>query len=150
MAQLPAEQEARCLPRRWNRAPASEGLEHIDARALLGLLPAGKLGDAAVAMLGERFLAAETACEAPEITQSEEAFFCFSEEAARQQRRHGLRFVQLVFETLPLFPAARDRLAIRNRQEVFCAIDLVLPIMERAALALRLEGVRQHSIEVCP
>ena len=63
--------------------------------------------------------------------------------------RHGFRLVQTVWETLPHMVAYRNRHARRYRELVLAETDLFLPATERAAAALRLEGVEEERIHVC-
>ena len=80
---------------------------------------------------------------------AEELSYWFAAEAARRKRRHGFRLVQTVWETLPHMDAYRNRHARRYRELVLAETDLFLPATERAAQALRLEGVEEARIHVC-
>ena len=101
-------------------------------------------------MLGDRYLGAADSFASADIVHAEELSYWFSAEAARRKRDNGFRLVQTVWETLPLMDAYRNRHARRYRQLVLAATDLFLPATERAADALRLEGVEESRIRVCP
>ena len=101
-------------------------------------------------VLGDRYLSAEEAFAEADIVHAAELSFWFAADAARRRRRHGFRLVQTVWETLPLLIAYRNRHARRFREQVLAETDLFLPATERAALALRLEGVRAERIMVLP
>jgi glycosyltransferase involved in cell wall biosynthesis len=58
--------------------------------------------------------------------------------------------VATVWETLPLLDAFRNRHARSFRRHTLPAVDLFLPVTERARQALLLEGVEPERIEVCP
>jgi glycosyltransferase involved in cell wall biosynthesis len=114
-------------------------------------LPRGPVGDVAAGLVGERYLAdAEPAYAAADIVHAEELSFWFSADAARRKNRHGYRLVQTVWETLPFLRSFRNRHARRYREEVLAATDLFLPATERARAALRLEGVPDERIVLCP
>ena len=101
-------------------------------------------------MLGDRYLGAADSFASADIVHAEELSYWFSAEAARRKRDNGFRLVQTVWETLPLMDAYRNRHARRYRPLVLAATDLFLPATERAADALRLEGVEESRIRVCP
>ena len=67
-----------------------------------------------------------------------------------QRGAHGFRLAQTVWETLPLMGAYRNRHARRYRELVLAETDLFLPATERAAATLRLEGVPDARIRLCP
>ncbi len=100
-------------------------------------------------LLGDRYLGAEESFERSDIVHAEELSYWFAAEAARRKRRHGFRLVQTVWETLPHMDAYRNRHARRYRELVLAETDLFLPATERAAQALRLEGVEDERIHVC-
>lgn len=147
--ELPPRFEVRCLLTASNRFPASSPLRYERVHALRDYLPGGPLGEVAAGVVGDRYLAAAEAFEWADIVHAEELSFWFSADAARRRRRHHFRLVQTVWETLPLLSAFRNRHARRNRAAVLAETDLFLPTTERAALALRLEGVDGNRIAVC-
>ncbi len=148
--ELPTRFDVALLLTRSNRFAAPEGLRRERVRALRDILPSGVIGDAGVVMLGDRYLGAADSFASADIVHAEELSYWFSAEAARRKRDNGFRLVQTVWETLPLMDAYRNRHARRYRQLVLAATDLFLPATERAADALRLEGVEESRIRVCP
>lgn len=148
--ELPPRYEVRCLLTRSNRFAAPGDLEYVRVRSLRDFLPGGPIGEVAAGLLGDRYVGAEGAFDWADIVHAEELSFWFSAEAARRRRRHRFRLVQTVWETLPMLGTFRNRHARRNRQLVLSATDLFLPVTDRAAVALRLEGVAEERIRVCP
>lgn len=147
---LPARFEVSYLLTRSNGFDAPKGLRSVPARALRDYLPRGPLGEFGAGVLGDRYLSAEQAFAEADIVHAEELSFWFAAEAARRRRRHEFKLVQTVWETLPFLATYRNRHAKRNRELVLSETDLFLPATERAALALRLEGVPDERIRVCP
>ncbi len=133
-----------------NRFAMPQGLERVPVRALRDLLPPGLPGDAGALLLGDRYLSADARFESFDIVHAEELSYWFAAEAARRKRRHGFRLVQTVWETLPMLSAYRNRHARRYRELVLAETDLFLPATQRAARALRLEGVPESRIQLCP
>jgi glycosyltransferase involved in cell wall biosynthesis len=148
--ELPERYEVSYLLTGSNRFATPEGLRPVRARALRDLLPRGPIGELSAGVLGDRYLSAEEAFSGADIVHAAELSFWFAAEAARRRRRHGFRLVQTVWETLPMLAAYRNRHARRFRELVLSETDLFLPATERAALALRLEGVPTERITVCP
>ncbi len=148
--ELPERFEVSFLLTASNRFTAPQGLRPVRVRALRDLLPGGTLGDAGAVALGDRYLAAGESFASADIVHAEELSYWFAAEAAKRKRRHGFRLVQTVWETLPHMAAYRSRHARRYRELVLAETDLFLPATERAAQALRLEGVEDGRIEVCP
>jgi glycosyltransferase involved in cell wall biosynthesis len=147
---LPGRFEVRCLLTASNRFDAPVELTYAQVGSLRDRLPRGFLGDAAIAVLGDRYIRAEDAFAWADIVHAEELSFWFAAEAAKRRQRHGFRLVQTVWETLPMLGAFRNRQARHNRALVLAETDLFLPTTERAALALALEGVPNDRIVVCP
>jgi glycosyltransferase involved in cell wall biosynthesis len=135
---------------RSNRFTPPTGLHPVPARALRDLLPPGVLGEVGASVLGDRYIRVEQAFSIADLVHAEELSFWFSAEAAKRRRRHGFKLVQTVWETLPFLNAYRNRQARRHRELVLAETDLFLPATERAADALRLEGVAQERMLVCP
>lgn len=148
--ELPDHFEIRYLRTRSNRFETPGELEAVDVRALRDFWPKGALGDAAEAMLGDRYLSAEEAFAWADIVHAAELGFWFAADAARRRRRGNFKLLQTVWETLPLMATFRNHASARNRERVLAATDLFLPTTERAALALQLEGVPESKIKVCP
>lgn len=148
--ELPERFEVSYLLTRSNGFATPDGLRAVPARALRDLLPSGPLGEVAAGVLGDRYVHAEEAFAHADIVHAEELSFWFAAEAAKRRRRHGFKLVQTVWETLPFLRAFRNRHAREYRELVLAETDLFLPATERAAHALRLEGVPEQRIQVCP
>lgn len=149
--ELPGRFETSYLLTRSNRFTASsEGLRAVPARALRDLLPRGPVGEAGAGVLGDRYIGVELAFAAADVVHAEELSYWFAAEAARRKQRHRFKLVQTVWETLPLLNAYRNRQARRHRALVLAETDLFLPATRRAADALRLEGVAEERMLVCP
>jgi glycosyltransferase involved in cell wall biosynthesis len=148
--ELPARFQVSYLLTKGNSYAPPEGLRPVRVRSLRDLLPKGRLGEIGAIGLGDRYLSAEQAFAEADIVHAEELSYWFSAEAARRKPRHGYRLVQTVWETLPHLLTYRNRNARRYRELVLAETDLFLPATERAATALRLEGVEQERILVCP
>jgi glycosyltransferase involved in cell wall biosynthesis len=142
--------EVRCLITRSNRFVAPEGLACVDVRSLRDYLPRGPIGDLATLAVGDRYLSADEAFAWADIVHAEELGYWFSADAARRHRSGRFRLVQTVWETLPMLAAYRTGPARRHRAAVLADTDLFLAATERAALALRLEGVPESRVVVCP
>jgi glycosyltransferase involved in cell wall biosynthesis len=147
--ELPERFEVAFLLTGSNRFDTPPGLRAERVRALRDLLPGGALGDAGALLLGDRYLSAEEHFASVDVVHAEELSYWFAAEAAKRKRAHGFRLVQTVWETLPLMAAYRNRHARRYRELVLAETDLFLAATERAAAALRLEGVESARIEVC-
>ena len=148
--ELPERFEVSYLLTRSNRYTPPQRLRAVPARALRDLLPAGPLGEVGARVLGDRYLSAEQAFAAADVVHAEELSFWFAAEAAKRRRRYGFKLAQTVWETLPLLTAYRNRHARKYRDLVLAETDLFLPVTERAALALQLEGVSPERVTVCP
>jgi glycosyltransferase involved in cell wall biosynthesis len=148
--ELPERYDVSYLLTGSNRFATPDRLRPVRARALRDLLPRGPIGELSAGVLGDRYLSAEEAFSEADIVHAAELSFWFAAEAARRRHRHDFRLVQTVWETLPMLAAYRNRHARRFREAVLSETDLFLPATERAALALRLEGVPPERITVCP
>jgi glycosyltransferase involved in cell wall biosynthesis len=148
--ELPERFEVSFLLTGSNRFELPDGLRAVRVRALRDLLPGGAVGDLGAAALGDRYLSAQESFDGADVVHAEEFSYWFAAEAARHRRRHGFRLVQTVWETLPHLVTYRSRHARRNRELVLAETDLFLPATERAARALRLEGVEEGRILICP
>jgi glycosyltransferase involved in cell wall biosynthesis len=148
--ELPDRYEVSYLCTGANRLVTPDGLRTVPVRALRDLLPRGPLGELSAMVVGNRYLSAEEAFAEVDIVHGAELSCWFAADAARRRRRHGFRLVQTVWETLPLLVAYRNRHARRFREQVLAETDLFLPVTERAALALQLEGVAPDRITLCP
>ena len=147
--ELPERFEVSFLLTGSNRYAPPRELRAVRARSLRDLLPGGMVGEIGAKALGDRYLSADDAFASADIVHAEELSYWFSAEAARRKARHGFKLVQTVWETLPMMAAYRNRHARRYRELVLAHTDLFLPSTERAALALRLEGVAVERTLVC-
>ena len=149
--ELPAEYDVRYLSTGSNSyATGDVDLQPEPVGALRDRLPKGRIGEMAAGVIGERYLAdADAAYGRADIVHAEELSFWFSADAARRKAKHGYKLVQTVWETLPFLGTYRNRHARTYREEVLAATDLFLPATERAAEALRLEGVAEEKLLVC-
>ncbi len=148
--ELPERFEVSYLLTGSNRFAAPDGLRAVRVRALRDLLPPGPLGEVGALALGDRYISARESFASADVVHAEELSYWFAAEAARHKRRHGFALVQTVWETLPLLDAYRNRHARRHREFVLAQTDLFLAATARAANALRLEGVGDERIVVCP
>lgn len=148
--ELPERYEVSYLLTRSNRFAKPDRLEAVPARSLRDLFPAGALGELSTGVIGDRYLSADEAFARADIVHAAELSFWFAADAAKRRARHRFKLVQTVWETLPMLIAYRNRHARRFREQVLAATDLYLPATERAALALKLEGVPAERIDVCP
>jgi glycosyltransferase involved in cell wall biosynthesis len=148
--ELPERFEVSYLLTRSNRYAQPAQLRPARVRSLRDLLPPGTLGEVGAGVLGDRYLSAEQAFATADIVHAEELSFWFAAEAAKRRRSHGFKLVQTVWETLPFLNTYRNRHARRYRELVLAETDLFLPATERAAAALRLEGVEQERMVICP
>ena len=148
--ELPERFEVSYLLTGSNRFDRPERLRAVPARALRDLLPRGPLGELSAGVLGDRYLSAAEAFAGADVVHAAELSFWFSADAARRRPGARFRLVQTVWETLPMLVAYRNRHARSFREQVLRETDLFLPATERAALSLRLEGVPEEKISVCP
>ena len=147
--ELPERFDVSYLLSRSNRYVPPAGLRAQRARALRDLMPPGPLGEVGAGVIGDRYMFSEDAFAGADIVHGAELSFWFAAEAAKRRRRHGFRLVQTVWETLPHMVTFRNRHARINRELVLAETDLFLPATERAAQALRLEGVEEERMLVC-
>jgi glycosyltransferase involved in cell wall biosynthesis len=114
------------------------------------LLPRGRVADMAVHLPGDGYRDLERALAGSDVVHSAELGPWLSAQPARLKARLGFRLVLTYWETIPFHHAYRTRRAGANRDETLPATDLFLPTTERAAACLRLEGVDEDRIRVCP
>ncbi|HEX4114958.1 MAG TPA: glycosyltransferase [Solirubrobacteraceae bacterium] len=148
--ELPERFDVSFLLTRSNQFASPEGLKPIEVRSLRDMLPGGVVGEVGAKVLGDRYLAGDEAFAGADIVHAEELSYWFAAEAAKRKARHGFKLVQSVWETLPMMATYRNRHARGYRELVLAQTDLFLPATERAALALRLEGVAAERMLVCP
>ncbi len=148
---LPERFEVSYLLTGSNRYEAPSGLRSVRARALRDMLPRGPLGELSAGVIGDRYLARDAVFAEADIVHAEELSFWFAADAARRRAKGGgFRLVQTIWETLPMLRTYRNRHARAYRDQVLAHTDLFLPATERAAEGLRLEGVEESRMLVCP
>lgn len=118
------------------------------SRTVRDLLPDGRVGDLLVRLPGDRYLRPEKAFAGADIVHAQELGYWYSAQAARAKARLGFRLVLTAWETLPFMDAYRNVRTRPYRREVLGAADLWLAATERAATALRVEGVEPSKIRV--
>jgi glycosyltransferase involved in cell wall biosynthesis len=143
--------DVRFLRSARNRFDAGQiGLEGEEVRTLRALLPAGRLGDAAVRLPGDRYLGLADHLEGADVVHSQELGYWYSAQAARLKERLGFRLVLTVWETLPFIGAYRNIRTRPYRKRTLEAADLFLAASQRASDALLLEGADEARIRVAP
>jgi glycosyltransferase involved in cell wall biosynthesis len=120
------------------------------ARTLRALLPAGRLGDMAVRLPGDRYLGLAKHLEGADIVHAQELGYWYSAQAARLKERLGFRLVLTVWETLPFLDAYRNVRTRPYRRLTLGAADLFLAASDRARDALLLEGADPDRIRIAP
>lgn len=125
-------------------------LRAIPTPTLRSLLPRGRLGDMAVRVPGDRYLALRRRLAGADIVHAQELGYWYSMQAARLKPELGFRLVLTVWETLPFLGAYRNVRTRPYRQVVLGAADLYLAATARARTGLLLEGVPATRIRVCP
>jgi glycosyltransferase involved in cell wall biosynthesis len=125
-------------------------LSAVPARTLRGLLPAGRLGDLATRVPGDRYLGLREHLEGADVVHAQELGYWYSMQAAKLKRRLGYKLVLTVWETIPFLDAYRNVRTRPYRRTVLEAADLFLAASERARDALLLEGAPAERIRVSP
>lgn len=118
------------------------------ARALRDLLPAGRAGDLAVRLVGDRYLQPKRTFSGADIVHAQELGYWYTAQAARLRSSLGYRLVVNTWETIPFLEAYRNIRTRPYRRQVLAAADLFLPATRRARLALLLEGAPDDRIRV--
>jgi glycosyltransferase involved in cell wall biosynthesis len=125
-------------------------LEQVPVRTVRDSMPGGTLGSVVTLGLPDRVLRAERAYAGVDIIHAEELSLWFTAQAARLKARLGYRLVVTVWETLPLLDAFRNPHGRRYRAATLAAADLFLPVSQHAYDSLRLEGVPEEKLILCP
>jgi glycosyltransferase involved in cell wall biosynthesis len=128
----------------------SLALESHRAWTIRDLLPPGALGDLAVRLPGDRYLALQGALRGADIVHAQELGYWYSMQAARLRRRMNFRLVLTVWETIPMLDAYRNVRTRAYRSLTLAQTDLFLATTERARASLLLEGAPAERIRVCP
>jgi glycosyltransferase involved in cell wall biosynthesis len=118
--------------------------------ALSDWMPPGRLRDFAAVAPVNRYRGLEGLLRGAAIVHTAELSYWFSAQAARMRERLGFRLAVTIWETIPFLGIYRHPVSRRNRAAVLAAADVFLPASDRAAQALRLEGVEEGRIRVLP
>jgi glycosyltransferase involved in cell wall biosynthesis len=129
-------------------ATDSLALRSRPAWTMRDLLPAGRLGDIAVRVPGDRYLGIRAALRGADIVHAQELGYWYSMQAARLKQRMGFRLVLTVWETIPFLDAYRNVRTRAYRALTLAHTDLFLASTERARASLLLEGVPAERIRV--
>jgi glycosyltransferase involved in cell wall biosynthesis len=129
---------------------SSLSLDSRTAWTVRDLLPPGRLGDIAVRLPGDRYLAPRRALEGADIVHAQELGYWYSMQAAKLKRRMNFRLVLTVWETIPLLDAYRNVRTRSYRSLTLAHTDLFLATSERARASLLLEGAPADRVRVCP
>jgi glycosyltransferase involved in cell wall biosynthesis len=146
------------LPERFDVTFLATGSGHFDTgtlalarrqvRTVRDVLPRGRAGDLLTRLPGDRYLRPAEAFAEADIVHAAELGYWFSMQAARAKPALGFKLVLTVWETLPMLATFRNVRTRRYREQTLAATDLFLAATERAAAALRLEGVDEGRIRV--
>lgn len=114
-------------------------------------LPLNRFGDAVVTLMNDRYLGLPRLLADADVVHAEELSFWFAAQAAGLRTKPGCswKLVQTVWESLPLLNTYRHYHGRKFRRQVLASTDLFLPVTERAAAALKLEGVDEERVVVC-
>ena len=131
----------------------TEGLalpvEHV--RTPRDVLPgSGRLTGGAAYALGERYLGLDEHLRGAAIVHAAELGTWYAAQAAGLRSARGFRLALTVWETIAWRETYRWRRERAYRRAVLAATDLYLPTTERARDGLRLEGVPEDRMRVCP
>jgi glycosyltransferase involved in cell wall biosynthesis len=119
-------------------------------RSRRDLLPAGRLGDLAALLPGDRYGGLEEALRGADVVHSAELGVWFSGQPAALKGRLGFRLVLTVWETIPFRETVRAFRGRAYRRQALAHADLYLAATERARRCLLLEGAPADRIEVSP
>jgi glycosyltransferase involved in cell wall biosynthesis len=125
-------------------------LDSEEVRTLRALLPAGRLGDVAVRLPGDRYLGLAEHLKGVDVVHSQELGYWYSAQASRLKESLGFRLVLTVWETLPFIGAYRNIRTRPYRKSTLQAADLFLAASQRACDALLLEGADPARVHVAP
>jgi glycosyltransferase involved in cell wall biosynthesis len=127
----------------------SLGLSARTAWTMRDLLPAGRLGDLAVRLPGDRYLGLKAALRGADIVHAQELGYWYSMQAAKLKQHLGFRLALTVWETIPLLDAYRNVRTRSYRALTLAQTDMFLAATERARASLLLEGAPKERIRVC-
>jgi glycosyltransferase involved in cell wall biosynthesis len=125
-------------------------LERVPVRTVRDSMPGGTLGSVVTLGLPDRVLHAERTYASADIVHAEELSLWFTAQAARLKARLGYRLVVTGWETLPLLAAFRNPHGRRYRAATLAAADMFLAVSQHAYDSLRLEGVPEEKLMLCP
>lgn len=120
------------------------------ARTVRDLLPAGRFGDLAVRVPGDRYLSLRSSLLGADIVHTQELGYWYSAQAAKLRAELGFRLVMTVWETIPFLGAYRNVRTRGYRELALANTDMFLAATERARMSLLLEGAADERISVCP
>lgn len=123
---------------------------HAVVRSRRGLLPKGRIFDLAALVPGDAYRGLEDLVRDADIVHSVEVGPWYSGQAAKLRPSSAFRLVVTIWETIPLLEAYRRRRARAYRAATLAHTDLFLPTSERGRMVMRLEGVADERIQVCP
>lgn len=126
------------------------GVRHTPVATVGSRLPSNAAGRGLTRAVGERYLGLSDRLRGADIVHAAELGYWFSMQAARLRPELGFKLALTVWETLPFVDAYRNVRTRRYRRDVLAGTDLFLPTTERAAEALRLEGVPDDRMRVSP
>jgi glycosyltransferase involved in cell wall biosynthesis len=131
--------------------PGELALRPVEIATRRDRAPRGRVGELVTGVIGDDYIGLDEKLAGFDIVQGAELSFWFAASIARAKARGGrFKLLQTVWETIPFRDAYRNRHARKFRGEVLASTDLYLAATERARAALRLEGVADDRIEVCP
>jgi glycosyltransferase involved in cell wall biosynthesis len=128
--------------------PGELKLRPVEIKTRRDRAPRGRVGEFVTGVVGDDYIGLEETLGEFDIVHAAELSFWFAASVARA--RGNFKVVQTVWETIPFLDTYRNRHARKFRAEVLARTDLFLAATERARDALRLEGVADAKIEVCP
>lgn len=134
--------------RRADQSLAGLSIPWQTVRSRRDLLPRGRVGTIATAVVGDGYRALEPVLDGAAIVHTAELGPWFAAQPARLRGSLGFRLVTTVWETIPFLDSFRTFRARANRQLVLRETDLFLPATERARRSLLLEGAAEGRILV--
>src|SRR3954464_2127890 len=131
--------------------PGELALRPVEVKTRRDRAPKGRVGELVTGLIGDDYVDLDDKLSGFDVVHAAELSFWFSASVARARTAGGsFKLVQTVWETIPFLDAYRNRHARKFRAEVLASTDLYLAATERARAALRLEGVADEKIKVCP
>ena len=148
---LPPRFDVRYLMTRENKFEvASAALKPVHARTATGFLPSKRLRHLTATFVGDRYIGVAAALRWADIVHAEELSYWFSADMARKKCHYRYKLVQSIWETIPNLDSFRTLPERLYRRTTIARTDRFLAVTERAKDALRLEGIADQKIELCP